>query len=159
MLLTLDDSDVTSPMIIAPSEASEYLNATQYFMRSLGNFHPVTPLNSRETLNFEELSVIPIMFNMSRTPRFPDNRLSFVGFTPIIPGKFDLQRAQELKIPKGPLFGKLKSGQAITLENGIVITPDQVLGEPTPSQYFAVICRVEDESLISTVVTSDYWNE
>lgn len=45
------------------------------------------------------------------------------------PGKFDLERAQELGIPPGPLYGKLQSGQAIQLADGRVIHPTDVLGE------------------------------
>ena len=40
------------------------------------------------------------------------------------PGVFNLERAQELEIPRGPLYGKLQHGEAITLENGRTITPD-----------------------------------
>jgi ribonuclease Z len=44
------------------------------------------------------------------------------------PGRFNLERANELGIPAGPLYGKLQSGEAITLEDGRVINPDDVLG-------------------------------
>src|SRR5262245_6727140 len=44
------------------------------------------------------------------------------------PGIFNLERAHELGIPRGPLYGKLQHGESITLENGTVITPDMVLG-------------------------------
>lgn len=44
------------------------------------------------------------------------------------PGRFNLERATELGIPAGPLYGKLQSGQEITLEDGRVIKPDDVLG-------------------------------
>ncbi len=45
-------------------------------------------------------------------------------------GKFDPQRAKELKVPKGPLFGLLKSGQAVTLADGTVVHPHQCVDEP-----------------------------
>ena len=50
------------------------------------------------------------------------------------PGVFNLERAQELEIPRGPLYGKLQHGEAITLENGRTITPDMVLGAPRPGK-------------------------
>lgn len=34
------------------------------------------------------------------------------------PGHFDVARAQELGIPSGPLYGKLKRGESVTLEDG-----------------------------------------
>jgi ribonuclease Z len=45
------------------------------------------------------------------------------------PGIFNLERAQELGIPRGPLYGKLQHGETIRLEDGRMITPDMVLGE------------------------------
>jgi ribonuclease Z len=45
------------------------------------------------------------------------------------PGIFNLERARELGIPRGPLYGKLQHGESIKLEDGRTITPDMVLGE------------------------------
>jgi ribonuclease Z len=45
------------------------------------------------------------------------------------PGIFNLDRAQELGIPRGPLYGKLQHGESIKLDDGRLITPDMVLGE------------------------------
>ncbi|MCX8169700.1 MAG: ribonuclease Z [Candidatus Methanomethyliaceae archaeon] len=47
-------------------------------------------------------------------------------------GKFIPEKAKELGVPEGPLWGILKSGKAITLENGRIIEPKEVLGEPIP---------------------------
>jgi ribonuclease Z len=44
------------------------------------------------------------------------------------PGVFNLERAQELGIPRGPLYGKLQHGETITLDDGRTISPDMVLG-------------------------------
>ncbi|HMF01331.1 MAG TPA: ribonuclease Z [Terriglobia bacterium] len=44
------------------------------------------------------------------------------------PGVFNLERAQELGITRGPLYGKLQHGESITLADGRTITPDMVLG-------------------------------
>jgi ribonuclease Z len=46
------------------------------------------------------------------------------------PGKFDKEKALELGIPEGRLFGKLQKGESITLSSGEVITPSQVMGPP-----------------------------
>src|SRR6185295_14972601 len=50
------------------------------------------------------------------------------------PGVFNLERAQELGIPRGPLYGKLQHGETITLGDGRTITPDMVLGEARPGK-------------------------
>jgi ribonuclease Z len=44
------------------------------------------------------------------------------------PGEFNLDKALELGIPRGPLYRKLQLGETITLEDGRIITPDQVVG-------------------------------
>lgn len=53
------------------------------------------------------------------------------------PGRFDLDAAQRLGVPEGPLFGRLQRGEAITLEDGVVVEPHQVLGEPRPGATVA----------------------
>jgi ribonuclease Z len=50
------------------------------------------------------------------------------------PGIFDLERAEQLGIPRGPLYGKLQHGENVTLADGRVITPDVVLGPPRPGK-------------------------
>ena len=53
------------------------------------------------------------------------------------PGIFNLERAQELGIPRGPLYGRLQHGESITLPDGKIITPDMVLGPPRQGQSVA----------------------
>ncbi|KAL3237551.1 tRNase Z [Nakaseomyces bracarensis] len=44
-----------------------------------------------------------------------------------IRGKFRVEEAVKLGVPRGPLFAKLTKGESVTLDNGTVVTPDQVL--------------------------------
>jgi ribonuclease Z len=53
------------------------------------------------------------------------------------PGMFNLEKAQELGIPRGPLYGALQHGENIKLADGRVITPDMVLGPPRPGKSVA----------------------
>jgi ribonuclease Z len=50
------------------------------------------------------------------------------------PGIFNLEKAQELGIPRGPLYGKLQHGEQIRLDDGRTITPDMVLGATRPGK-------------------------
>jgi ribonuclease Z len=50
------------------------------------------------------------------------------------PGTFNLEAAEALGIPRGPLYGKLQHGVSIALADGRVITPDMVLGPPRPGK-------------------------
>jgi ribonuclease Z len=52
------------------------------------------------------------------------------------PGEFNLKRALELGVPEGPLFGQLQSGNSITLEDGRLIRPQEVLGSARRGRKF-----------------------
>ena len=43
-----------------------------------------------------------------------------------VPGKFLPAKAQELGVPRGHLYGVLKRGQPVTLQDGTTIQPHQV---------------------------------
>lgn len=49
-------------------------------------------------------------------------------------GRFDVDAARALGVPEGPLFGKLKAGQAVTLADGRVISPEGLVGAPRPGR-------------------------
>jgi ribonuclease Z len=50
------------------------------------------------------------------------------------PGRFDRERAEELGVPVGPAFGRLHSGEAVELDDGTVIEPERVVGDPRPGR-------------------------
>lgn len=45
-------------------------------------------------------------------------------------GRFNPELARALGIPEGPLWGKIHKGEPVTLENGRVITPAELVGGP-----------------------------
>ena len=49
-------------------------------------------------------------------------------------GRFDREKAESLGVPVGPLFSKLHRGEAVTLEDGTEIRPEQVVGPPRPGR-------------------------
>ena len=48
------------------------------------------------------------------------------------PGRFDVDRARALGVPAGPLFGELKAGRSVTLDDGRVIRGDALCGPERP---------------------------
>jgi len=54
---------------------------------------------------------------------------------------FDVAKAEALGVPAGPVRRDLVAGKAVTLEDGRVIRPDDVLGPPVPG---AKLCFVGD---------------
>src|SRR5712671_545458 len=53
------------------------------------------------------------------------------------PGTFNLEEAQALGVPRGPMYGRLQRGESVTLAGGKVITPEMVLGPPRPGKSVA----------------------
>ncbi|WP_446684812.1 ribonuclease Z [Cyanobacterium sp. IPPAS B-1200] len=54
-------------------------------------------------------------------------------------GKFDVDKAKKMGIPSGPIYGKLKKGETITLEDGRTINGSQLCG-PTEIGRKFVYC-------------------
>ncbi len=46
------------------------------------------------------------------------------------PGIFNVEKAKALGIPPGPVYGQLKQGQVITLDDGRIINGKELCGEP-----------------------------
>lgn len=60
--------------------------------------------------------------------RYPRAAMSYWIQARDLPGKFDVTRAQALGIQPGPQYGLLQRGRAITLPDGKVVQPEDVLG-------------------------------
>ncbi|NXG05885.1 RNZ1 protein, partial [Sakesphorus luctuosus] len=55
------------------------------------------------------------------------------------PGRLNVHKLKELGVQPGPLYGKLKSGTAVVLENGVRISPSDVLEEPIPGRKVCIL--------------------
>ena len=55
------------------------------------------------------------------------------------PGAFSVERALELRVPKGPLWGKLQRGEDVMNSEGVVIHPYDVLGEKRSGRKFSFV--------------------
>ncbi|HYF40309.1 MAG TPA: ribonuclease Z [Gemmatimonadales bacterium] len=49
-------------------------------------------------------------------------------------GRFNPERARELGIPEGPLWGQLHRGTAVTLPGGRTVGPSELVGSPRPGR-------------------------
>jgi ribonuclease Z len=54
------------------------------------------------------------------------------------PGRFDPDTADALEVPAGPERGALQRGDSVTLPDGRVVTPDQVLGPPRAGRTIVI---------------------
>jgi ribonuclease Z len=53
------------------------------------------------------------------------------------PGRFDVEKAKQLGIPSGPLYGKLKRGETVTLPDGQILNGAEFCGPPQVGQKLA----------------------
>jgi ribonuclease Z len=54
------------------------------------------------------------------------------------PGRFDVETADALGVPSGPERGLLQRGEPVTLADGRMVLPEQVLGERRPGRKLAL---------------------
>jgi ribonuclease Z len=77
-----------------------------------------------------------------RLTTFPvDHGVSAIGYALVEdprPGRFDVAAADALGIAAGPERGALQRGESVSLGDGRLITPDDVLGEPRPGRKLAI---------------------
>ncbi|MCK5156123.1 MAG: ribonuclease Z [Spirochaetales bacterium] len=72
------------------------------------------------------------------------------------PGVFYPDKAEDLKISRGPLWAKLQSGESIELEHGVIVHPDQVLGEKRSGRKFSYVTdTLYSETIAGNVSNSD----
>ncbi|HEY4413841.1 MAG TPA: ribonuclease Z [Gaiellaceae bacterium] len=70
-----------------------------------------------------------------------DHGASAIGYALVEadrPGRFDVAAADALGVPPGPERGILQAGDPVTLPDGAVVTPDEVLGPARPGRKIAI---------------------
>ena len=111
--------------IYGPSGLEEYLYAcSKYAYMNLGSrlkVHQVEPGLVYEDENFK----VSCLLLKHRVPAY-----GYRVEEKDRPGKFNLEKAKALGIPPGPIYGKLKQGQTITLEDGRIIKGTELCGAP-----------------------------
>ncbi|KAM9102540.1 zinc phosphodiesterase ELAC protein 1 [Sarcophilus harrisii] len=55
------------------------------------------------------------------------------------PGRLNAQKLKDLGVPPGPAYGKLKNGVTVVLENGIKVSPQDVLEKPVPGRKICIL--------------------
>jgi ribonuclease Z len=64
------------------------------------------------------------------------------------PGRFDVATADELGVPNGPERGALQRGESVTIDDGRVVTPDEVLGPPRAGRKVVVAGDTEPTATV-----------
>jgi ribonuclease Z len=126
LLRTMGLQDRTAPVTLyGPRGGDRILTAAM----SLGierNKFPVTVVEVRpgDRLRREEYDIV--VFET-------DHRADTVGYALVEhtrKGRFHPERARELGVPEGPMWGRLHRGEAVRLDDGRVVTPEDLVGAP-----------------------------
>jgi ribonuclease Z len=130
LLRTLSLLDRTAPMTLyGPKGAEKILGAAV----TLGFERPkfevnIVELKAGAVLKRDEyeIQVIPV-----------DHRTDCVGYALVEHlrlGRFDPERAKELGVPEGPMWGKIHRGESVTLPDGRVVAPEELVGKARPGR-------------------------
>jgi ribonuclease Z len=98
------------------------------------------PLELKEYASLSELTVVHKSADYRVSACQLDHRIFALGYRVDEhprPGRFNVERARELNVPEGPLWGRLQSGEDVQLENGKVVLPSDVLGPERPGKSVA----------------------
>ncbi|MBI4553971.1 MAG: ribonuclease Z [Candidatus Latescibacteria bacterium] len=126
LLMTLGQIPRERPLLICgPPGITEYTEGT----RRLLGFQYQYPVEMLETSGGVVYQEGPL-----RIEAAPAEHSCFTLAYALIeaerPGRFLIEEAERLGIPAGPLYGRLQSGQAVTLPDGRTVQPSAVMGPP-----------------------------
>ncbi|RLM56723.1 ribonuclease Z [Halobellus sp. Atlit-31R] len=132
LIQTLDFNDRTEPLAIhGPPGSKGHLER----LVEAGGYRPSFPVAVHESrpggvaLDTDDYEI--------RTFATEHRGASSIGYALVESdrrGRFDRAKAEELGVPVGPKFGRLHDGEAVELEDGTVVSPEQVVGDPRPGR-------------------------
>lgn len=126
--------DVQTPVtVFGPPGLEEWLRVTLR-LSGTGLGYPLTVQTVQEGLVFEDDDRQVFCRRLA-------HRVASYGYAvreKPRPGTFDAQQAQALGIPPGPLYGRLKAGETLTLADGRTIDGRALVGPPRPGRTVAV---------------------
>lgn len=123
-------------MLTGPKGLREYLDALERLKVIFINY----PLDLNELEAFDGPVIAFQTSEYTVTTRQLDHRLFALGYRVdehTKPGRFNVQRALELGVPEGPLWGRLQTGEDVANSSGKTVHSSDVLGAPRPGKSVA----------------------
>ena len=75
--------------------------------------------------------------------------LGYVVCEDDLPGKLDVETLKIKGVPPGPLYGKIKNGESVVLENGTVVTPEECVGPERPGRKVVILGDTYDPTNVA----------
>ena len=111
--------------------------------------------NSGKSLYYDDIAIHSQGYSISEEEKW--THVAFIYETPKKTGKFDVKKAKALGLKQGPVFGILKNGNNVTMDDGTIITPSMVLDEDIPGRFCIVLPSFDDISLLKVFINDPYW--
>jgi ribonuclease Z len=126
LLRTMGLQDRSAPVTLYGPRGAERVLRTAISLGIERNKFPVeiVELRAGDRLQREDYDIV--VFET-------DHRADTVGYAlaeHMRLGRFHPERARELGVPEGPLWGRLHKGETIILEDGRTVAPQDLVGEP-----------------------------
>lgn len=135
LLMLSSQVDREDPLYIyGPARLGEYIEASKKILDMYINYEiKFIPVEPGEIYRGEDFSINCFQLNHTKLcygySLVEDHRK----------GEFYPDKAMELGVPRGPLFGKLQRGESVLLEDGRMITPDMVMGKARDGRKFSYV--------------------
>jgi ribonuclease Z len=114
--------------IYGPRGLGELMGSLRRIFGTLTYPYELIELEPGDVLERDDYRLIPFAARHGRLA------LGFALIEDERPGRFDVATADALGVPSGPERGALQRGEPVTLADGRVVTPEQVLGSARPGR-------------------------
>lgn len=143
--LTVSDSGLSKLTVCGPPGLKSFVDATRHFMQrdKLTIDVDEVGLTKKSIFDIKTVLVEDIVSRSAAPPKrarsVGKSCASYVCRMPAVLGKFDVAKAKALGVPQGPLYGKLKNGESVTLSDGSIVRPEEVVGPSRAGGSCAVV--------------------
>lgn len=136
--LTIQDAGVPNITLHGPPKLDELFKAMKNFviLKQLNVDAPICNSGGFYEDSVLRIDYVPLMKDNSETDK---SVMAFVCKCKPRPGALSLEKCLARGVPKGPLMGKLKNGEVVTLDNGTVVNPTDVCDPDDPGPTFIVL--------------------
>ncbi|NLJ09161.1 MAG: ribonuclease Z [Treponema sp.] len=136
ILMLSSQVDRDDPLtIIGPPKIAEYIESSRRVLDMYINYEIVVKEITEPGIVYEGEG-----FHIRAFPlRHTKPCVGYVFEEDERPGAFHPEKAEALKVPRGPLWSKLQSGEPVLNSDGIMVYPEQVLGEKRKGRKFSYV--------------------
>ncbi len=153
MLMLSSQVDRVDPLyIVGPPKIREYVELNRKVLDMYINYEIIVREVDKEEVVFSADGFVIRSFFL----RHSKPCLGYAFEEDKRPGTFFPEKAEQLGVPKGPLWSQLQSGESISLSDNRVVKPEMVLGAPRAGRKVSYVTDTAYlESISSNVGDSD----